>query len=101
MVASAELSLTEARSMTVSQYDDASRRGYHELGFTMNIASSQIPVLSEETVCITAREKVDLTAMGVDEREASQVAVNQYGGKMPRQPADLPPGFKELKGEKR
>jgi len=88
--------------MTIDQFGDVLKIGNAEIPFIISSTNRQIPFIEEEEFCIVIREKVDFTAQGPNDvmiKNRDKDVGNSDNKERPYKPAELPPGFVELKSK--
>ena len=74
-----------------------------EIPFTVSGAQKVVPHINDPEYCIVLREKVDFTAIGVDDTVIKDINEDlgheNHTNESPYRPVELPAGFIELKGK--
>jgi len=85
--------------MTVSHYTDSIKGSTTTLPFTFEAVEKYVPSINVD-FCTVIRKKVDLTAVGPNEKTITDIGNDvgsyKYTNKSPRRPSELLSGFKEL-----
>jgi len=94
----------DTTGMTISHYADYTKPSSASIPYSIEVVKESVPFIEEVEFCVVMRKKVDLTAIGVNEKTitnvGNDVGANEYPNKVPHKPSDFPPGFVELyKGE--
>jgi hypothetical protein len=88
--------------MTISHYADSIKGAGVTLSFTFEAVEKYVPSIANVEFCTVIRKKVDLTAIGPNEKIikdiGSDIGKYKYTDSVPKRPLDLPQGFKEIKG---
>lgn len=95
LIDSEEIEFSDA--LIIDHYADTIKTSEGEIGFTISTIDSQIPNIDEVEYCVVIREKVDLTAKGVNDVMIKNR--DKEDSSKPYKPVDLPTGFIELKGK--
>lgn len=86
--------------MTVSHYADSWKQTNASLPFTFEGVEEFIPYVKDVDFCMVIRKKVDLNAVGVNEKTITEIGQDvgkgNYVNNVPYPILDLPPGFTEL-----
>ena len=85
-----EISVGEG--LSIGHYSDVIKDFSFDLPFTFCSSNNQAPYIDDISFSVVAREKVDLTAYGPNEKEILNAEKNKNFI-----PTELPPGFVELK----
>lgn len=79
-------------SLSIDHYSDVIKDFDYEIPFTFYSTNKQMPHIEDIEFSVVAREKVDLSAYGPNDKEIKSSEKNERFI-----PIDLPPGFVELK----
>jgi hypothetical protein len=92
--------LTESNGMTISHYADSLKGSGVTLPFTFEAVEKYVPSIAPIEFCTVIRKKVDLTAIGPNEKIIKDIGEDvgkyKYGDSVPKRPLDLPQGFQEV-----
>jgi len=99
-MSSVEVQMANTTSMAISQYADSIKSTEATLPFTVEGGSQHVPYISDIDYSVCIRKKVDMTAIGVNEKrikdDGKDVGKYDYTNDVPSRPLDLPPGFQQL-----
>jgi hypothetical protein len=86
--------------MTVSQFASNVKSTESTIDFEIDVVKEQVPNLKEVDFCLTVRKKVNMTAIGVNGKNRTDIGEDlgedNYKDNVPARPLDLPSGFTEL-----
>ena len=99
-VASIVVTLNNTTSMSISHFASSTKATEATIDFTFEGTAKHVPYIEDEEFCIVVRKKVNMTAMGPNERAITDVGEDvgayKYIDSVPTRLSELPPGFKEL-----
>jgi len=103
-MASLDMTMSNSASMTISHLAGAVKSASVELPYLIEGVDTHVPEIADVEFCVVSREKVDLTATGVNENIKKNIGedVGEYKhtDNVPPPPSDLPPGFTEIYSNK-
>ena len=92
--------MDRSTGMTISHFACSMKSTQATIPYEIESTEKRIPYIPPLEFSMVIRKKVDLTAIGVNEKIITDIGkdVGQYDyvDKVPNAPKDLPPGFKEL-----
>ena len=92
--------LTQTDGMTISHYADALKSTEATVPYEIVVLKEHVPRLVDTDFCLVVRKKVNLTAIGVNGKNRTDIGDDlgrdNYKDSVPPRPLDLPPGFNEL-----
>jgi hypothetical protein len=93
------LRLQDAEGMTISHYAGATRSTEAEIPFQIEAVPKHVPVIKNVDFVLSVRQKVDLTASGIDDvliKDTGDDIGRNRVESVPSRPVSLPPGFQEV-----
>jgi len=95
-----DTNMSASTGMTISHFASSVKSTKATLPFTIEGTEKHIPYIEDVSFAVVVRKRVDLTAIGPNEKEIKDVGKDvgkyDYADRVPRRPSDLPPGFEEL-----
>ena len=86
--------------MTISHYADSPKEVGATIPYSIEIIKETVPYIKEIEFCVAIKKKIDLDAVGPNEKRITKVGIdvgansNPYAA--PHRPPAFPPGFVEL-----
>lgn len=94
-----EAGMSNTNSMTISHYPYSNKTTEATLPYEIEITGNHVPYAKEVEFCVVLRTKVDLTAIGPNERiikdNGKDIGKYRYHDVSPQRPHALPQGFIE------
>ena len=101
-IADADLRMSNANGMTISQYTCTNSNGEGNIPFIIEGVDNYIPQIDDITFCVVSRRKVSFVAIGPNSTTIDKIGEDNgkydYKKSVPTAVIDLPPGFIQLYG---
>ena len=94
------IEVSNTSGMTISHFACSVKSAEVTVPFSIEGTEDHVSNIDDVDFCLVVRKKVDLKAVGVNEKTEKDVGKDvgkyKYVDNVPSRPLDLPPGFQEL-----